>query len=269
MTTTRHNRLKFAQNFLKNPSYVRYLIGLSSVSANDHVLEIGAGSGIITAELAPVARRVTALEVDKALFAQVQEKLTPFENVTIKPLDILRYRLPNKAYKVFANIPFNITAEIVDKLLGSDFAPTHAYLIVQQEAAEKFVYAAEASALWQPFYDFEILTKIGRNRFQPMPSVDAALLGIVKRTEPHVAHADIKTYQRFVSFAYRAWKKDLKTAYRAIFTYNQWKRLAKDGRFDVNAKPTDLNAAQWVQLFRYFQVGVSAEKKMVLDRPKR
>lgn len=262
-----NNRKALAQNFLKNPSYVRYLISLSNISEQDRVLEIGSGNGIITLELAKVARTVTTLEIDPQLAQAMREKAETLDNVTVKQVSVLRYRLPSKAYKVFANIPFNITAEIVEKLLGSPFAPSHAWLLMQKESAEKLAIqsgSTEASALWQPWYKFDVVAEIGRNRFQPIPSVDAALLQIAKRAKPKLAPDLRGEYAQFVSYGFRAWRKDLKTAYKSVFTYNQWKRLAKDARFAANAKPSDLTLAQWLHLFNYFHVGVAPEKKAQL-----
>ena len=259
-----HNHLSISQNFFKNPSYVRYLISLSSVCDQDHILEIGAGSGVITEELAKAAQHVIALEIDKVYFEQVQARVRRYQNVTCKRVDFMRYQLPDEAYKVFANIPFSITAEIIDKLLGSSDAPNEAFLIMQREAADKFVVqsgSTEASALWQPWYEFEILAEIDRTQFQPVPSVDAALLSIRKRRWPLLKGEPQPDYGRFVSFGFRAWKKDLKTAYKQVFTHVQWKRLAKQGRFAQDAKPSDLTPEQWAGLFNYYQVGVSAEKK--------
>ncbi|MGB1250372.1 MAG: 23S ribosomal RNA methyltransferase Erm [Candidatus Promineifilaceae bacterium] len=262
-----NNRKTLAQNFLKNPSYVRYLISLSNLTEQDRVLEIGAGNGIITLELANVAQQVTTLEVDPALAQRMRTKTETLDNVTVKQADILRYQLPNKPYKVFANIPFNITAEIVDKLLGSPFAPSDAFLLMQKETAEKFLAhndSTEASALWQPWYDFKFMVEIGRTQFHPVPSVDAALLRITKRPKPHLPLEARSEYTQFVSHGFRAWRKDLKTAYKALFTYPQWKRLAKDARFGLSVKPSDLKLAQWLHLFNYYQTGVATEKKRQL-----
>ena len=258
------SRKQLAQNFLIHENVVKRLVGHAKLTHDDHVLEIGPGNGIITQALLREAGRVTAVELDKSLLPNLRKKFADSQNLELVSGDILKYKLPAEPYKIFANIPFNITAEIMQKLLWSKYSPDQAWFIMQLETAEKFVgepLSTESSILFQPWFYFQIPETINRFEFRPVPSVNAALLHMTKRPKPRLNPKHKPLYHKFVAFGFRSWKKSLKVGYRNIFTYPQWKRLAKENRFSVDAIPSDLNLTQWLALFNYFLSGVSEEKK--------
>src|SRR5689334_15821622 len=106
-----------AQNFLISSKLVRSLLETNSIQPCDLVYEIGAGRGMITAELAKNARKVIAIEKDPTLARQLRNRFQGVDNVQIIANDFLRYPIHDREYKVFANIPYNLTACIVRKIL--------------------------------------------------------------------------------------------------------------------------------------------------------
>ena len=92
---------------------VKELVEKTKITAEDVVVEIGAGKGIITAELAKKARKVIAVEVDKQLYSELVEKLRGLDNVELINTDFMTWALPQGPYKVFANIPFTTTKKTV------------------------------------------------------------------------------------------------------------------------------------------------------------
>jgi 23S rRNA (adenine-N6)-dimethyltransferase len=99
----------YSQNYLKDTRLVDALIEKSSINGSDVVYEIGPGKGIITKQLARYCKKVMAVEKDPRLIELLMQKFAQKPGVTIREGDFLQYRLPCKPYKVFANIPFNIT----------------------------------------------------------------------------------------------------------------------------------------------------------------
>jgi 23S rRNA (adenine-N6)-dimethyltransferase len=133
---------------------------MSSIGSGDVVYEIGPGRGIITAELAQVARKVIAVEKDPHLVGQLCQRFQNVKNIEIIRNDFLRYHIPEGKYKVFASIPYNITADIVRKLLYMPPVPSEVYLIMQKEAAEKFSGCpneTQFSILAKPWFDIRPL----------------------------------------------------------------------------------------------------------------
>lgn len=265
------NRAKFGQNFLVNGKTVRQLVSKAGYGKHDHVLEIGPGDGAITKELAQTAGKVTSVEIDRKLIPNLAQNLKRFENVEIVAADFLTYSLPASSFSIFANIPFNQTAPIMQKLLWDKNCPEDIYFIMQKEAVEKFVgkpASTESSIHFGPWFEFKQLAHINKFEFRPVPSVDAGLIHMQKRHSPLLKLEDKKLYTQFVSFGFRSWKKNLKIGYKNIFSFPQWKRLAKDNRFSVDAMPSQLTLEQWMKIFQFFVVGVSGEKKRLVQNGK-
>ena len=249
-------RILFAQNFLKDPRHVRRLVGMSTIGPADTVYEIGPGRGIITAELARVAGKVVAIEKDPRLIPGLRKRFRALENARIIPGDYLDLKIPDREFKIFASIPYNLTASIVRKILYSTPAPSEAYLIVQKEPARKFAGLPSEtlfSLLAKPVAEFRILHQLRRTDFIPVPSVDSVLLHIRRRKKPLLERQDLRLYRDSVTAGFAAWKPNLRSAYKRVFTEKQWKRLSRDIGFPINATPTQLSFEQWMELFRGYK----------------
>ncbi len=119
MSAIERRSILYSQNFLKSPSLVDQLLNKSDIRANDTVYEIGPGKGIITERLAQRCRQVIAIEKDSELMDTLRSRFTSTTNIRIHSGDFLEYRLPNNSYKIFANIPFNITSAVVTHLTST------------------------------------------------------------------------------------------------------------------------------------------------------
>jgi len=251
----RRRKVFLAQNFLRSPGLVRRLVANSSIGPCDVVYEIGPGRGIITAELARVAQRVIAIERDPKLVRRLRERFRSVENVEIIEQDFLQFSIRERDYKIFANIPFSITASIVRKILYTPPVPSEAYLILQKEPARKFSGRPREtlfSLLAKPFFKFQIVAELKRTDFDPVPDVDSVHLRIARRCAPLVQREDAAAYREFVQYGFGRWKRYLRLALNSVFTYKQWKRLSQDLHFPLNATPTDLSFEQWLGLFKAF-----------------
>jgi len=272
METRQQRQICLAQNFLRSPKLVRRLVGMSSIGPTDTVYEIGPGNGIITAVLANVARQVIAIEKDPELVRRLRERFRPLANVEIVEKDFLDYSFRTRAhnrspsltverqrrtseYKIFANIPYNVTAQILRRILCERSDLGEAYLILQKEAGRKFSGSPREtlfSILAKPFFEFQIMSQLRRTDFWPVPNVDSLLLSIKRRTHPLIETRDVALYREFVQYGFGRWKPNLKLAFKHVFTYKQWKRLAHDLDFPLNATPTELSFEQWLDLYHAF-----------------
>lgn len=213
-----------SQNFIISLHLAHQIVSLAKLNPDDTVLEIGPGKGILTAELAKQCGRLICVEIDPQLAVELQQVYFSNPRVEIKNEDFLTSPLPAGKYKVFANIPFHITSQIVQKLLNSENPPPEAYLVIQKEAAEKFSghpFTTKFSASIYPYYTFETLWRFQRADFSPSPSIDTVLLKITKRETPLIQNSDAVRYQQFLSYAFGKWKPNLKLALKDLFTYTQ------------------------------------------------
>ena len=257
-----HKSIALAQNCLKNPKIVAAIVKASSINNADTVYEIGPGTGMITRELAKTAGRVIAIEKDRTLATRLQAEFDCIPNVEVHASDFLAYRIECSEYKLFSNIPFNITAAIMRKILRGKNPAEEAYLIMQKEAAQKFAgepKETQFSILAKPWFNFAIIREFERADFEPIPDVDTVLLHVRKRKKPLVSHEDTMIYQRFVKAGFGAWRKHLKAAYKNVFTYVQWKTLAQNLCFPLKATPTQLTFEQWLGVFNFYLCNVHKE----------
>ena len=131
----KQRRRLLSQNFLHNPKLIAKLIRNSSIGKSDTVVEIGAGSGIITNELLEIAKNVIAIEIDRKLCLYLKHKFKSDKKLRLINCDFLDYVLPITPFKVFSNIPFNITSAVLRRLISSNNF-FEGYLIIQKEAAK-------------------------------------------------------------------------------------------------------------------------------------
>ena len=273
METRRHRQIRLAQNFLKSPKLVHRLVGMSTIGPTDTVYEIGPGNGIITAALARVARQVIAIEKDPALVRRLRDRFRLLDNVEIVEKDFLAYSFCTRRtksasvittkreariseFKIFASIPYNITAQVLRKLLYERSQLSEGFLILQREAAKKFSGSPRESLfsiVAKPFFEFQILAQLRRTDFWPVPSVDSVLLSIKRRDRPLIETQDVGPYRDFVQYGFGRWKPNLRLAFKNVFTYRQWKRLACDLEIPLKATPTELSFEQWLGLYRGFR----------------
>lgn len=187
--SARGDSLRVSQNFLTSSVIIGRLMNLTSLTAADHVIEIGPGKGHITRALLGRCGRVTAVEIDPKLYAGLREKFAGSPNLVLRRGDFLRYRLPRYApYKVFSNIPFNRTTGIIRKLTEAANPPGEIWLVVEKGAAKRFCGRPRESVRSLELkrrFDAEIVHSFRREDFHPMPAVDAVLLHL-RRKPGHI-----------------------------------------------------------------------------------
>ena len=269
MAKKSYNQVVLAQNFLRSSKLVRLLLATSSIRSNDVVYEIGPGRGIITTELARIAHKVIAIEKDPILVGDLRQQFQQADNVYIIAGDFLWYHIPHKEYKIFANIPYNITAEIVRKILYTSPVPDEAYLVMQKEAAQKFSGTpkeTQFSILAKPMFELQIIRELRRTDFEPVPHVDSVLLRIKKRSCPLLQKEDVSLYRSFIYYGFGRWKHNLKLIFKPIFTYPQWKHVSRDLSFPLDATPSHLTFEQWLRLFECFKQRVPGNKQAYIKR---
>jgi 23S rRNA (adenine-N6)-dimethyltransferase len=269
MSKKSRQQFALAQNFIRSSVLVRSLLDVSSIESGDIVYEIGPGRGMITTELARIARKVIAIEKDPNLTRRLYAGFQRTENVEIISGDFLHVHIPDREYKIFANIPYNITAEIVRKILYTRPVPREAYLIMQKEAAQKFSGTpneTQFSILAKPLFDIQIIRELQRTDFDPVPRVDSVFLRIRKRPSLLIQKEDISLYRRFICYGFGRWKQNLKLSFKPVFTYPQWKHLSKDLCFPLEATPSQLTFEQWFGLFECFKERVPRNKQASIKR---
>ncbi len=241
-----------SQNFLTSRKTIARLLRLTNISKNDTVVEIGAGKGHITEALLGACDRVICSEIDAKLCASLRIKFPDHPNLCLTKGDFLRSKLPRSDYKVFSNIPFNITTDIVRKLTQDENPPQDAWLVMEKGAAKRFCgkpHDTLQSLLLKPFFDLNIVYHFQRVDFHPAPQVDVVLLHISKKPEPDLLRSEQKAYRDFVS---RGVMFGLFGKHAAL-TKPQISTALRLARLSPLRPGGDILYVQWLCLFRCWQ----------------
>jgi 23S rRNA (adenine-N6)-dimethyltransferase len=193
-----------SQHFLRSPVLAAAIVRNAGVGADDIVLDLGAGSGRLTAELARVARRVVAVELDPRWAARLRGR---WENVDVVEGDAVRLRLPDEPFRVVANVPFDRTTDLLHLLLDDPRTPlVRADLIVEWAVAVKRAVPWPSTlngVVWSAFYELGVARRLPPGAFAPPPAVPAGVLVCRRRAEPLVPPAHAHAYRSFVARGFR------------------------------------------------------------------
>lgn len=170
------------QHFLK-ARYAAELVRRARPARADLVLDLGAGSGAVTARLAAAGARVVAVERDPVLLRRLSARFADAANVTVVAADLRDVPLPNRPFRVVANPPFGCTTALLTRLLAEPGGMlTDAYLVLQHGAAVGLVHPHRAlTRRWAARWRFDIVRRLPAACFVPPPAVDAAIVVIGPR----------------------------------------------------------------------------------------
>lgn len=232
----------YAQHFLRSPQIVAELIGHSDLRGKDLVYDLGAGSGVITSVLANKCRAVVAVEIEPAALTSLRNNMVNVRNVTIIEQDMLSVVPPAEPYKIFANIPFSLSSDVVRKFTETDRPPRALYLIVQKQFARKLVpgndhFTSQLGALIGPRFTARIRKPLRRSDFTPPPGVDTVLLELKLRETPLVSPEKMAGYREFVTRCFAEQK------------YFGSLNREKAG-ISAELRPSQLTLEQWCDLYK-------------------
>jgi 23S rRNA (adenine-N6)-dimethyltransferase len=227
-----------SQHFLRTQALAAELVRDAGVAPDELVLDLGAGSGRLTAELARAADRVLAVELD-ARWAE--HLLGRWDNVEVVHADAATAPLPSESFRVVANLPFDRTTAILRHLLDDPGIPlTRADLIVEWSVAVKRALPWPSTlndVLWGAWYSAAVNRRLPRSSFRPAPRVDAGVLVLERRASSLVPEECAESYRRFVAAGFRR-------GLRTVVPAHVLRRLGP-----LRTQPRELDAHAWAELF--------------------
>ncbi|WP_205370339.1 16S rRNA (adenine(1518)-N(6)/adenine(1519)-N(6))-dimethyltransferase RsmA [Thermoleptolyngbya sp. PKUAC-SCTB121] len=260
-------RKQFGQHWLRSDRTLQQIVDAASLSEGDRVLEIGPGTGILTRRLLPLAAAVVAVEIDRDLCKLLAKQLGETPNFLLLQGDFLsldldallanfpQFRQPNK---VVANIPYNITGPILERLLGSIAAPNprpfdSIVLLLQKEVGDRLcaspsskVYGA-LSVRVQYLAQCDRICHVPASAFQPPPKVDSVVVRLTPR--PFVpAAANPHRLDRLVRLGFATRRKMLRNTLQSAVDKNDLTPLLERLGLNPQARAEDLSVADWVAL---------------------
>jgi len=192
-----HAKKKFGQNFLTDLNVLHGIVDAAEVTADDYVIEIGPGFGSLTEQLARVAKKVVAFEIDTEMVHVLSETMQNYDNVKIIAADILEVHLSEiitKEFgegahvKVVANLPYYITTPILMQLLRTNIAWDNIVVMMQREVADRLNAAVGTKAYGvltlttEYFAKAKLAIEVPAESFNPAPKVDSAVVKLTPST---------------------------------------------------------------------------------------
>jgi len=228
-------RSKYGQNFLIDLNLLDVLVEAAAVDANDVVLEVGTGTGSLTALLARRAAAVVPVEIDSRMFQLAEEELHRFENVTMLRLDALQNKnrlnsemldavrqkmegRPGARFKLAANLPYQAAAPLMSNLLELDDPPCRMTVTIQKEMADRMVARPGskdygALSVWmQSQCRVEILRTLPPEAFWPRPKVSSAFVQVELDDALRARIFDRKQWHDFIRALFLHRRKHLRSS---------------------------------------------------------
>lgn len=208
------------QNFMHDPNTLEKIVTTAEIMPDDTVVEIGPGTGELTAHLAEYARHVMAIEVDERLEPILEERFANTPNVYFVFQDILKTDVlslvgPND-FIVVANVPYYITTAILQHLLEQHRRPKRIVMTMQYEVAQRICSHPDDMTLLsvsiQYYGNPQIVGKLNPAVFWPRPGIDSAILRIDTYLQPAVKTPSDALFFRVVKAGFSQKRKQLRNS---------------------------------------------------------
>lgn len=275
---------RHGQNFLIDLNLVRMIADTGDIQPCDAILEIGTGTGSLTAMMAEKAGFVVTVEIDEHLHQLAKEELEPFRNVLMLRQDALKNKnnlsptvlapirewvqgAPGRGFKLVANLPYNVATPIISNLLMLEDPPTLISVTIQKELGERMMAVPStkdysALSVWvQALCDVSIVRVLPPTVFWPAPKVDSAIMRIQPIPEKRAAIPNLAFFHTFTRALFFHRRKFLRSVIISAFKEKLNKPqvdavLAELPFYHSNTRAEELSVAQIQELSDRFRVAV-------------
>ena len=250
---------KFGQHFLTDKTILTAIVDALAPTADDTVVEIGPGRGALTEVLADRAGKVIAVEIDRALAANLREQYRSRPNVEIVEGDFLETDLAALAapgHLLIGNVPYNITTPIVFKAIEPPIPPRSVFL-VQREVAERMAANAAADDYGALTINIAVVASVEQvlavpaAAFSPAPKVESAVVRLTPLANPIVPVESLPQFRTFVQAAFGLRRKQMVRVLRSIrrLSAEQASDALAQAGIDPSARPEVVGPKEFAALF--------------------
>lgn len=260
-------RKQFGQHWLRDERVLEQIIIAAELTKSDRILEIGPGTGNLTSRLLSEVTALVAVEIDRDLCKKLVHKYGDRDNFLLAQDDFLKLDLSALLqdfprfyfpHKVVANIPYNITGPIIEKLLGKIERPAPQQyeaivLLVQKEVGERLVAIPGSKAYGalsirvQYLADCELICDVPAKSFYPPPKVDSV---VVKLTPRHLTNSANNPRQlaTLIKLGFASRRKMLKNNLKSLIAPEDFNQLVAQLGFNPQCRAEDLSLENWILL---------------------
>ncbi len=267
-------RKRFAQHWLRSEEILEKIIEAAELKKSDRILEIGPGTGILTTRLLPEVKALVSVEIDRDLSKKLVKRLGEVENFLLLQGDFLnldldsaltsfpKFQNPNK---VVANIPYNITGPILEKLLGKISTPTakqyeSIVLLIQKEVGDRLIAIPGTKAFGalsirvQYLAHCELICDVPAKAFYPPPKVDSAVVRLRPRLIDNPAN-NPRQLETLIKLGFANRRKMLRNNLKSLIDINDLNSLLEKLNFNPQCRAENLSLEDWITLSNNFNNG--------------
>ncbi len=245
---------KLGQNFLFNPQVIQKIIQTADLQADDQVIEIGPGLGILTMEILPKVKKLISVEKDQKLIPYLQDLFHKYPDFLLVQQDVLDYPPPAGPYKIVANIPYYITSPIINHFLQVDQSrrPDSLTILTQLEVAQKICSKpgdhSVLSLQTQLYTEPKIIDRISPYNFYPTPKVQSAILHLKTLPRPRLQRD--REFLEIIKKAFSQKRKNLSNALQGFHNLSKedLSLLLQKAGLEPGARAQQLDFQDWDRL---------------------
>ena len=258
-------RKRFAQHWLKDKTVLERIVSAAELKSTDRVLEIGPGKGVLTERLLNSdAALVHAIELDRDLVVGLRKRFSNQCKFSLTEGDVLSVPLLTDdgicCTKVVANIPYNITGPLLEKLVGRLGKPPETryrrlVILMQKEVADRILATPGSTNFSALSVRFQLLARsrsvcsVSPKCFHPAPKVDSKVVLIEPLNEEEQLENEIaKRVEILLNAAFMARRKMLRNTLGALLAFPKIEQIAQDEGISLRKRPQELSPCSWIQL---------------------
>lgn len=254
---------RFGQHFLSDKGILRAIVDALAPTAEDTVVEVGPGRGSLTDILAERSGRLIAVEIDRALAAQLGERFAGSPNVQIIEGDFLDTdagALAGDDYLLIGNVPYYITTPIIFKALDPPM-PRRSVFLVQREVAERMVARAGTENYGALSVNIAAVANVDQvmavpaSAFKPAPKVESAVVRLTPRADPLVPLPTLAAFRTFIQAVFGQRRKQMLRVLRSVrgLSGEQALRILELTGVDPTNRPEVVSPSRFATLFERLQ----------------
>jgi 16S rRNA (adenine1518-N6/adenine1519-N6)-dimethyltransferase len=260
-------RKQFGQHWLKDEVILEQIVEAAQLNPTDRVLEIGPGLGVLTAKILERVETLVAVEIDRDLCKKLIKKFGDRDNFLLLQGDFLELDMAatianfpkfKNPQQVIANIPYNITGPILEKLLGKIAKPAminykSIVLLIQKEVGERLIASPDSRAFGalsvrvQYLADCQAICSVPAKAFYPIPKVDSVVVKLTPRSIENPAQ-NPKQLDSLVKIGFANKRKMLRNNLKAIIEVEKLNQLLIELEIDPETRAEDLSVRNWIDL---------------------
>ncbi len=249
------------QNFLTSIPARMAIVEAGEIVPGDEILEVGPGKGFLTKALLETGAHVTALEKDKdllpLLFENFSSEITA-GRLTLIEGDVLSFEpeshgLQATSYKLIANIPYYITGAILSRFLSHPHQPSMMVVLVQKEVAERVCARDDKESLLslsvKAYGEPKLVYRVNKGSFNPIPSVDSAVLTISKISRKHFRNQYHEAmFFKLIHAAFAHKRKYALSNIKAVFKEVDILSMFIEAGLSEKVRAEDVTLATWIRI---------------------